>query len=175
MKKKDLLFILFFIFGMVLFHFQYGWLLILLSLGLFIGFSLYHLDHFIYCFLQAPQELTSQRLMSYLRQKSWKQAFGVVSQTEGERSKTIFHSVVFQVALVIASFFVLTSSTGLLGKGMVLGLLFHSVFDQGEHLVKNESLDNWFWQVKTIVPEKMQKLYFFIILVIFVLLATFFV
>jgi len=167
--------ILFLIAGMALFHFRYGGPLILLGFGLLAGFCLYHLDHLIYCLFQAPHELSSQRIMSYFRQKAWKQALAVVNQTESERTRTIFHSVVFQVALVVAGFFVLTSSTGLLGKGMVLGLLFHSVFDQGTRLVKKESLDSWFWQIKTAVPENIQKTYFFIVLVVFVLLATFFV
>lgn len=175
MKKKDLIPILFLIAGMALFHFRYGWFLVLLGIGLLIGFYLYHLDHLIYCFFQAPHELSSQRIMSYFRQKSWKQAFSIASQTENERSRTIFHSVVFQVALILAGFFILTSSTSLLGKGMVLGLLFHSVFDQGLRLVNKENLDSWFWQIQTSVPENIQKLYFFIILVIFVILATFFV
>lgn len=155
-------------------HWQLKFSLVFLWIGLFFGSFLYHLDHLIYCFLQAPHELSSQRIISYFRQKAWKQALSVASQTESERSRTIFHSVVFQVALILASFFVLTSSTGLLGKGMVLGLLFHSVFDQGVLLINQKSINSWFWQIKALVPENIQKLYFFIVLIIFVFLATFF-
>lgn len=175
MNKRNILAIFLYIIGMAVFHFQYGLLLILLGIGLLLGFILYHLDHLIYCLLQAPHELSSQRIMSYLRQKSWRQALSVVNQTENERSRTIFHSVVFQIALILAGFFVLTSSTSLLGKGIILGLLFHSVLDQGMRLVKKENLDSWFWQIQTVVPENIQKLYFFIILVIFILFSTFFV
>lgn len=142
---------------------------------MFLGFFLYHLDHLIYCLFGSPYELSSQRVKSYFDQKLWQQAFRVLNQTESERTKTIFHSVVFQMALVLAGFFVLTSSSSLLGKGVILGLLFHSILDQGLNLIRKQGIGDWFWQIKTAVPERMQKTYFFFILIVFLLLATYFV
>lgn len=148
--------------------------LVFLWIGLFLGNFLYHLDHLIYCLIQAPYEFTAQRIKRMIEQKQYRQSLDLLMGSEGERKKTIFHSVVFQVGLVVACFLILTSSSSLLGKGMVMGLLLHSLVEQGSALVKRETIDDWFWQIKAQIPQTTQAIYFFSLVFISSIFILFF-
>jgi hypothetical protein len=153
-------------------HYQFS--LIFFWIGLFFGNFLYHLDHLIYCLIQAPYEFTPQRIKRMIEQKQFHQSLDLLTGTEGERKRTIFHSVVFQAMLVVACFLILTSSSSLLGKGMLMGLLLHSLVEQGRSIVKKETINDWFWQIKTEVSSTIQTLYSLGLVFIFLIFIFFF-
>jgi hypothetical protein len=153
-------------------HYQFS--LIYLWIGLFFGNFLYHLDHLIYCLIEAPYEFTAQRIKRMIEQKQFRQGLDLLTGTEGDRKRTIFHSVVFQAGLVVACFLILTSSSSLVGKGMVIGLLLHSLVEQGRSLARKEAISDWFWQIKTEVSSTTQTLYFLSLVILFLIFIFFF-
>ncbi len=150
-----------------LLHWQEKWQLIGLWAGGLIGTFLLDLDHLIYCFFQNPHELTPQRLRHYLQQGQYKYSLALLFETQKERKRLIFHSLLFQIVLLVAVFFVLTSSAGLLGKGLVLVLFLQSLISQFDEFLKTGKMDSWFWQLKISLPSNFQALYLLLMFLIF--------
>jgi hypothetical protein len=67
----------------------------------------------------------------------------------------------------VAAFFVLTSSSGLLGKGLVLVLFLQTLVSQFNEFLKTGKMDSWFWQVKISLQSNFQALYLLLLFLIF--------
>jgi hypothetical protein len=150
-----------------LLHWQEKWQLIGLWAGGLIGAFLLDLDHLIYCFFQNPHEFTPQRLKRYLQQGQYRYSLALLYETQGERKRLIFHSLLFQAVLLVAVFFVLTSSAGLLGKGLVLALFLQTLINQFNEFLKTGKMESWFWQLKISLPNNFQALYLLLLFLIF--------
>ncbi|KKP47487.1 MAG: hypothetical protein UR39_C0004G0043 [Candidatus Woesebacteria bacterium GW2011_GWA1_33_30] len=88
--------------------------------GLF-GLFMPNLDHVLHIFVFKPFELTSQRVKLLINEKRYKEGFILLYDTMGERKDLIFHSVNFQIIFTILTFWVISSSSSLFGRGLVLG------------------------------------------------------
>jgi hypothetical protein len=122
-----------------------------------LGTFLPYLDHFIYTYFLAPHELSSQRVTSYIAQKKIGSALDLAFATAEERSKLIFHRAYFQVIFLILTFWVVTSSGSLLGKGLVLAFSLHLIIDQLEELLRVGNLNSWFKEISFIPPEGLDR------------------
>ena len=156
-------------------HWQLKFSLIFFWLGVIIGTFLLHLDQAIYCFFQSSHEFSSQRIKRLWEQKDYRGAVTFLLETQEEREKLVFHSVLFQFVLLVASFFVLTSSASLLGKGVVMGLFLQSLIEQGRQLHSKGEINNWFWQLRAIPAPRIQVFYFLLLVLVFILLVVFLV
>jgi len=116
-----------------------------------IGTILPYADHFIYVYFLAPHELTSQRVASYVTQRKIGSALDLAFATTEERSKLIFHRAYFQIIFLILTFWVVTSSGSLLGRGIVLAFSLHLIIDQMEELLRVKNLNSWFKEL-TFIP-----------------------
>lgn len=173
--RRHLALVFVFLILVSLVHWQLKLSLLFFWLGTILGYCLLFLDQVVYCCFQAPHEFNSQRVRRLFSQKQYREGLILLLQTRGERERVIFHSVFFQVVLLVVCFFVLTSSSSLLGKGLVLGLLFHSLFDQLESFRKEGQINNWFWQF-SLAPEKnLQVFYFVFMVLVFIFFALFLV
>lgn len=144
---------------------QISWLLFLV--GLFLGSFILELDQIIYCYFQAPHELASQRLRRLISLNQYSDGLNYLFYTGRERTKTVFHSAFFQIILLIAVFFVLTSTSSLLGKGLVLGLFLHMLVVQVRELRVEGNMDRWFWNFKSVPTPQIQLFYFFVMCLLF--------
>lgn len=88
--------------------------------GLF-GMAFSYIDHILHVFVYKPQELTSIRVQMLVKQKQYKDALLLLYSTNDERKDLIFHTVLFQIIFAILTFWVVTSSGNLFGRGLVLG------------------------------------------------------
>ena len=113
-------------------------------LGGIIGTLLPDLDHALYVFFLKPEELTSQRVGYMLGKKDFWGSLELLAETRSERTRLIFHTATFELIFVILTFFVLTSSGSLLGRGLVLAFFLHLIVDQGVDLASTGALNNWF-------------------------------
>ena len=138
-----------------------------LWVGGLIGVILLDLDHLIYCLWQAPHEMTSQRLKKYFQEGQYQYSLNLLFETQGERKRLIFHSVLFQLILLVTVFFVLSSSSGLLGKGLVLILFLQTLRSQFEEFLREGKMDSWFWQLKLDLPSNFQALYLLLMFLLF--------
>lgn len=116
---------------------------ILFWIGGLIGTMLPDADHLIYVFLTNPNDLTSQRFNFLLKKKDFSRMVTLLHETRMERKEPILHTFVFQIMFLILAFLILTSSSSLLGRGLVLAFLLHLAVDQLADVIDTGRLDNW--------------------------------
>ncbi|OGM32475.1 hypothetical protein A2803_03325 [Candidatus Woesebacteria bacterium RIFCSPHIGHO2_01_FULL_44_21] len=95
-----------------------------------IGAILPDVDHLIYVYFLRPHELTSQRASRMLSQGKVLETMSLLANTRSERTSLIFHTAMFQLVFYVFAFFVLSSSSNLFGRGLVLAFLLHLLIDQ---------------------------------------------
>lgn len=91
-----------------------------LYLGGLVGLFLPNLDHLLYVFVLKPYELTSQRIIAFIKNKQVKEAIVLLYDTKEERSDLMFHTILYQLIFTILTFWVVSSSGNLFGRGLVL-------------------------------------------------------
>lgn len=123
-------------------------------LGGIVGTLLPEIDHLIYVFFSNPQEVTSQRVRYLCNSRQFKNCFWLLASTTAERARLIFHTVLFQAIFFILTFWVLTSSASLFGRGLVLSFALHLAIDQIEEVMNKGSLQSWFWQIPISLGRK---------------------
>ena len=149
-----------------LFRWPFGFEIVWWWFGGLFGLFLYNLDHVIYLLWQAPKEVTAIEFKKLLVERKIKNAFALLCQTNQERTRLVGHSVIFQLALVVVTFFAVSSTASLFGKGLVMGMFFYSLINQGQLLLKGKGLLSWFWQVGFKISAKAEAFYFLGLLVL---------
>jgi hypothetical protein len=91
-----------------------------LYVGGLVGLFMSNLDHLLYVFVLKPQELTSLRIQSFLKNKQLKEALNLLYDTRAERTDLMFHTVMYQLIFAVLTFWVVSSSGNLFGRGLVL-------------------------------------------------------
>lgn len=109
-----------------------------------LGAILPDVDHLIYVYFLKPHELTSQRATRMISRGQLVSTFNLLASTRSERTGLIFHTATFQIVFAIFTFFVLSSSSSLLGRGIVLAFSLHLLIDQYLDFKQQGSLSNWF-------------------------------
>lgn len=142
-------------------------------LGGVIGMVLPEIDHLVYVFFANPQEVTSQRARFLCGNKQFKNCFWLLVSTTTERTKLIFHTAVFQVIFLVLAFWVVTSSSSILGRGLVLAFGLHLILDQVNQVLEKGELTSWFWQIP-VSPERKQTNIYLIVGILLLLFFGFF-
>ena len=132
--------------------------LIGLWLGALVGTMILDLDQVFYALLIYPD----QKACQLWREKKIKTLLEYLAETYSQRTKLTFHNALFQVGFLVFSFWVLTSTGGLFGKGLVMAANLHLLKDEFHLLLKGreEQLRRWlFWPVREEVSFKGQKIF----------------
>src|SRR6266404_46507 len=127
--------------------------------GALIGTFLPDIDHYIYVYYLRPYEVTSQRVMYDVKKGNLWQSWDLLSITRSERTNLILHTILFQILFLVLSFLVITSSSSLLGKGLVLAFLLHLLVDEILDLRANGNLGNWFKNIPIVLDSLQLKIY----------------
>lgn len=147
MKKEIFIHFPFLISFLILVTVVKGWLSISywpFWVGGVLGMVFPYLDHILYVFLLRPYELTSQRVINLVQRKEIGNALKLLIDTKEERRDLIIHTLFFQIIFAVLTFFVVTSSSSLLGRGLVLGFFLHLIIDQFKDLQTVGNLNRWF-------------------------------
>lgn len=88
------------------------------------------MDSLVYVFFVNPQELTSQRVIYFLKRRNFLSAVKLLVETRFERGSLVFHSNTFLITALILGIWLMTSSASYLGKGIALGIIVHLVVDR---------------------------------------------
>ena len=112
-------------------------------LGGAVGVFMPDLDHLIYVFAIGPQELTSQRVSFLWGRREYRRLIELLYETRSERRGLIFHTLFFQAIFLILTFWLMSSSASLFGKGLVLSFALHLSVDQLVDITEMKSLTNW--------------------------------
>ncbi len=139
--------------------------------GGLVGTLLPDVDHFIYIFFLKPYELTSQRASSMLEKRSILKTLEFLAETRYERTKIIFHTASFQLIFLLLTFWVLTSSGSIFGRGLVLAFFLHLLVDQAVDLNQMGNLSNWFKNFPATFEERLKKWYFVANIIVLIILG----
>lgn len=139
--------------------------------GGILGTILPEVDHLLYIFLLRPYELSSQRAVSMIMKGDFFEALKFLLETRGERTNLICHTAIFQVIFLILTFWVITSSGSLFGKGLVLAFSLHLLVDQAIDLSEPRGIGSWFLNLQLTFTRDQLKIYWILILVVFLLFA----
>jgi len=113
-------------------------------IGTIIGNFLPDLDHIIYLLFLEPQDLTAQRTDFLVNKREFRRAIELLYETRAERKNLIFHTILFQIIMIILTFWMMSSSASVFGKGLSLAFLIHLCVDQLVDLFDTKSLSSWF-------------------------------
>lgn len=109
-----------------------------LYVGGIIGLFLSYADHLLHVFVFYPQELTSQRVIQFVKNRQYKNALILLHDTWDERKSLIFHTIEFQIIFAILTFWVISSSASLFARGLVLSYFLSLVIYNLKKFLKNE-------------------------------------
>jgi hypothetical protein len=159
-----------------LLRWHWHWDLIGLWLGGLIGSFLLEVDELLYVFVIYPQELTSMRVKRLLQERRFKDACVLFLDTQEERTKLVFRSALFQSFFYVFCFFVLTSTEGLFGAGLVMAMALQlvreeivSLFQEGEEVLRQRL----FGQIGKEISFRNQKFFVIFMLLVFLGLNLF--
>ncbi len=141
-----------------------------LLVGIIIGTILPDIDHIIYVYYLRPYEATSQRVMYEVQKGKLMESWNILSSTRSERRNLTFHNMVFQIVFLVLSFLVVSSSSSLLGRGLVVAFLLHLLVDEILDFKETGNLSNWFDNIPIILDSMQLKIYLgtnFIIILLF--------
>ena len=146
MKKQLLIYFVSYVLFFLLVSLARGWfspMFLAFWLGGAMGILLPDADHLIYVYFLRPHELTSQRAVRMMSRGEIVSTLSLLANTRSERKSLIFHTVIFQIAFYVFAFLVLSSSSSLLGRGIVLSFLLHLLIDQFIDFQQLGSISNW--------------------------------
>jgi hypothetical protein len=128
-------------------------------LGGMFGTLLPDLDHVIYFYFVSPNDLTSQRFDFLAHKRAFNRMAVLLYATRSERKGLIFHTIFFQIIFLILTFWMLSSSNSLFGRGMVLAFAIHLAIDQLMDLIETGSIGNWMKYLPFSLDHRQSRLY----------------
>ncbi len=150
---------------------QIAWRWLFFWLGGFMGLALFNLDHLVYLLWQVPDDPNTPVLKRLLKERKVMPILDFLSKTTPSRSRLVAHSIIFQLALVVLGFFALTSTAGIFGKGLMIGLFLYPLIAQGGALLRGEDIAGWFWQVGKVPERRHQAFYYLGMLAVFLIFS----
>lgn len=140
--------------------------------GVIVGVLILFLDRIAYIY-SYPTEQLSQQFLWYVGQKKYVSALSLLDTRRLEQEKLVFRSALFMVIWIPLSFFALTSTAALFGKGVVMGLMLHDLVDAWQLQRRDASRLNvrLFSMIRgTITPDE-QLLFLWVMSFVFVLFS----
>lgn len=144
-----------------------GWIL-----GVAVGVLLLFTDRIVYTY-SYPGTQMAQQFVWYLKQKKYLTALDLLYDRRLEAERLTFRSSLFMVVWVPLAFFALTSTTGLFGKGVVMGLMLHVLYDSWKlQRVEPRRLHlRMFWLIKREVSDEERLIFLWVMTALFVILS----
>ena len=128
-----------------------------------VGVFVLDLDYFIYAYFIEPETDFSKTLVAFVKHKDIINALQYIEYHKKEMGDRTLNSVVFQLVLVGAAIFGVSSSASIFVKSLILAIYVNSIYRLLELYIKDE-FDEWFWALKT-KPTKSKVLIYIFVLV----------
>jgi hypothetical protein len=145
-----------------------------LWLGALAGTFLLDIDHLIYWFYLRPERQDSKIARMLWEKRDFKGLLFLIARYHDTHTQLIFHTVLFQVILLVLTFYFFTAGDSYFGVGLVAAINIHLFKDEWEEYFKGHEvhLNNWlFWQIKARISLEAQKIYLIVISFLFALLS----
>lgn len=137
--------------------------------GVVVGVLILFLDRVAFTY-SYPSAQISQQFAWYWKEKKYGTALALLDARRLEQERLVFRSALFMALWVPLSFFALTSTAGMFGKGVVMGLMLHILSDAWR-LQRTEPRRlhvRLFWIIKRTVTEEERLVFLWVMTLIFV-------
>jgi hypothetical protein len=157
--------------------FSYSYALV--WLGVLFGYYLPFIDHLFYAYILRPDSEVSKNIRNMISIRnliSIKKIRGLityVNETREQREKLIIHTAYFQVVFMILTFYVLSSSGSMFGRGLVYGFSLKLLLGQVLQYLEKKEITNWFTEMPFSMDQHKTKAYLYangLVLLIFTLM-----
>lgn len=141
-------------------------------LGVVVGVLVLFADRIAYTY-SYPGAQISQQFAWYIKEKKYLSALELLDMRRLEQERLTFRSALFMAIWVPLAFFALTSTSGLFGKGVVMGLMLHILADSWRlQRVDSRRLHvRLFWIIKREITDEERLTFISIITAMFVLFS----
>ena len=160
------------VYSLILFVIKTGWNNYLnwiwLLLGVIVGVLVLFLDRVAFTY-SYPGAQISQQFAWYWKEHKYLTALTLLDARRLEQERLVFRSALFMALWVPLSFFALTSTGSMFGKGVVMGLMLHVLADAWR-LQRSEPRRlhiRLFWMIKRVVSEEERVVFLWIMTLIF--------
>lgn len=147
-----------------------NWLFFVIGVGA--GVLILFADRIVYTY-SYPGTQVAQQFGWYVSQKRYFQAMELLYDRRLEMERLTFRSALFMAVWVPLAFFALTSTSALFGKGVVMGLMLHILFDSWR-LQKTDPRRlhlRLFWLIKREITEQERLMFLWVMTAIFVVFS----
>lgn len=149
--------------------------------GAVLGMFLLDIDHLLYWWYFHPEKEDSKEAKSIWNQsglkfkEKLKKLYNLGQKFHNTHNRLMFHSAIFQVVLLLLSFYILTSGGNIFASGLIMSINLHLLKDEWtDFFERRDYLKDWlFWQVRLGSPLKTLKPYLIIVTLAFLLLTLF--
>jgi hypothetical protein len=114
---------------------------LLLVAGWVMGWFLAEADYWFYALVSNPQEMTSQKVRQELKNRSWKKAWEILSNTKNELTELPIRNVLTAFVITGVGMWVISSSSSMLASGLCLGFSI-KLFSE---MVVDKNYKSWYW------------------------------
>lgn len=118
-------------------------------LGAILGFLFVFTDSFLFGLLMRPEAAMRMRLREIFAQKKFPVVLTELLNEAHEQRSMIMRSFLFLVVYMVLALLTITSVGSPFGRGFILGIGIHLVFDfVYDYLWETDRFNIWFWQIK---------------------------
>lgn len=141
-------------------------------LGAMLGFIFVFMDRFVYSFLMKPDEAMAMRIKDLFGEKKFVDGLTMLLSERHEQKELMMRSFLFMVVWVILALLTVTSISNPFGRGFMLGIGTHLVFDLVYDYYFNQiRFDLWFWQIKRQISLQEKRWFLLIMVIVYCLLV----
>ncbi|MBU1071598.1 hypothetical protein KKG65_04310 [Patescibacteria group bacterium] len=141
-------------------------------LGGVLGFVFVFFDWLIQLAVMEPSRVFDVKLKEVLQKKNIKSGLVFVLGERQKKSRLVMKSALFLLVWLVMGFFTLSSIASAFGRGFMLGLGTHLVFDLvWDYFKVPEKLDNWFWMIKRKLDVEEKRWFVVIVVVLYLLIV----
>lgn len=141
-------------------------------LGVGVGVLILFADRIVYTY-SYPGAQISQQFAWYIKEKKYFEALELLDARRLEQERLTFRSSLFMVIWAPLAFFAITSTTGLFGKGVVMGLMLHILADAWRLQTKDPRRLHirLFWLIKREFSDEERVVFMSVMTGVFVLFS----
>ncbi len=164
--------ILLILFKVITGNFVFGLELLWWLLGSVIGFMFVFTDRFVNSFLMKPDETLGLRLRDLFGQKKFSEGLLTLLNERHEQKELVMRSFLFVVVYLVLALLAVTSVSSSFGRGFILGIGIHLVFDLVfDYFWNKDRFNLWFWQIKRELSYDEKRWFVMLVSIVFGMLV----
>lgn len=149
------------------------WQAVLAFLGAFAGLFVLDFEYVLFSYIVDAQDANALKIRECLRNKDIKGLIGFLNTSEYQFEELSIRSALFQILLVIFTFYTLISTIWIFAQAFVVSLLARLLYEQIMELVRTKTLKRWFWIYNGTMTQRAYFVYEVVMIVLFVLVVSF--